>query len=122
VERLESVKKALQLYAPARNFGARGWLIGDLFRFWSPAASAEVVQKLIELGYLQQVKRYKAGPVARALARLRQDLHRRGNIAPGDISCDFWHPAWAQTKVRYGAAIHHARYAVPAPLISVAQK
>jgi hypothetical protein len=60
--------------------------MGIVLQFRRPAVSAEVVAKLIKLGYLQPTKRYRAGVVENAVERLRRDLHRDGVISAGDIS------------------------------------
>jgi hypothetical protein len=41
-----------------------------------PVTSSEVVEKLIELGYLKETKRQNSGAVDHALARLKEDLCR----------------------------------------------
>ena len=60
--------------------------MGIVVQFRRPAASPEVVAKLVELGYLRRAKRNKPGVVENAVERLRQDLHRDGVISAGDLS------------------------------------
>ncbi len=50
----------------------------------SHPVTAEVVEKLIELGYLKGTKRQNPGAVNDALARLQQDLCRNQIIRVGD--------------------------------------
>ena len=51
-----------------------------------PATSAEVVEKLIELGYLKGTNRQSGSAVDDALARLREDLCRNQTIRTS-ITC-----------------------------------
>ena len=60
--------------------------MGIVLQFRRPAVSAEVVAKLVQLGYLRPTKRYRAGVVENAVERLRRDLHRDGVISAGDLS------------------------------------
>lgn len=59
--------------------------MGIVIQFRRPSASAEVVAKLVELGYLRPAKRHKAGVIENAVERLRRDLHRDGVIRAGDL-------------------------------------
>jgi hypothetical protein len=60
--------------------------MGIVLQFRRPTASADVVARLVKLGYLRPVKRYKAGVIENAVERLRRDLHRDGVITAGDLS------------------------------------
>jgi hypothetical protein len=60
--------------------------MGIVLQFRRPAVSAEVVAKLVKLGYLRPTKRYRASVVEHAVERLRRDLHRDGVISAGDLS------------------------------------
>jgi hypothetical protein len=62
--------------------------MGVVIQFRRAVASPEVISKLVKLGYLRPAKRYKRGPIEKALARLGQDLYCAGVIAAGDLSCD----------------------------------
>lgn len=66
----------------ARRLGHR---MGIVVQFRRPAASSEVVAKLVELGYLRRAKRHKPDVVENAVERLRQDLHRDGVISAGEL-------------------------------------
>jgi hypothetical protein len=65
---------------------AAGAGMGTVIQFRRPVASAAVVAKLVQLGYLRAAKRHKAGVVENAMERLRRDLHRDGVIRAGDLS------------------------------------
>jgi hypothetical protein len=58
--------------------------MNKVVQFARPAASAEVVEKLIKLGYLKGTKRRNAGAIEDALARLQADLCREQTIQDSD--------------------------------------
>jgi hypothetical protein len=59
-------------------------VVNNVVQFTRPAASIEVVEKLIELGYLKGTKRRNAGAIKDALARLQEDLYRDQSIRGSD--------------------------------------
>ena len=58
--------------------------MGNVVQFKRPVASIEVVEKLIELGYLKGTTRRQAGAIEDALARLKNDLCRDHTIRASD--------------------------------------
>jgi hypothetical protein len=60
--------------------------MGGVIRFERPIASAAVITKLVDLGYLQPAARHRAAAVRRAIERLKTDLARRGVVSDGDVS------------------------------------
>jgi hypothetical protein len=60
--------------------------MGGVIRFQRPIASAAVITKLVDLGYLQPGARHRAAAVKRAIERLKTDLVRRGVVSDGDVS------------------------------------
>jgi hypothetical protein len=59
--------------------------MGNVVQFRRPLASATVIAKLVELGYLRHAKRHKTAAIELAIARLRQDLNHDGGISEGDV-------------------------------------
>lgn len=60
--------------------------MGDVLPFRRRVASRAVIEKLIQLGYLQRARHYKEGVVEHAVQRLRQVLQRDGVVCDGDLS------------------------------------
>jgi hypothetical protein len=60
--------------------------MGAVLPFRRRVASRAVIGKLVELGYLQQAKRFDVGVVEHAVQRLRQTLQRDGLVCEGDLS------------------------------------
>jgi hypothetical protein len=58
--------------------------MSNVIQFRRPAASIEVVEKLVELGYLKGNNWRRAGAVEGALARLKNDLCRDQTICASD--------------------------------------
>jgi hypothetical protein len=58
--------------------------VSNMVQFTRPIASIEVVEKLIELGYLKGAMRRNAGAIKDALARLQEDLCRDQTIRGSD--------------------------------------
>jgi hypothetical protein len=61
-----------------------GSVMSNVVQFARPAASAEVVENLIKLGYLKGRKRRDARAIEEALARLHSDLCRDQTLRNGD--------------------------------------
>jgi hypothetical protein len=68
--------------------------MSNVVQFARPVASVEVVEKLVELGYLKGTKHRNVDAILDALARLQEDLCRAQTIR----ICDPLH-AEPQTKV-----------------------
>jgi hypothetical protein len=58
--------------------------MSDVLQFRRRGASREVVNKLLELGYLTRTMRHRAGAIEDALARLQADLCRSQVISGSD--------------------------------------
>jgi hypothetical protein len=58
--------------------------MSNVIQLTHPVTSAEVVEKLIELGYLKGTKRQNASAVDDAIARLKEDLCRNQTIRTSD--------------------------------------
>jgi hypothetical protein len=58
--------------------------MSNVIQLVHPVTSAEVVEKLIELGYLKGTKRQNVSSVDDALARLQEDLCRNQTIRTSD--------------------------------------
>ncbi len=58
--------------------------MGNVVQFRRPLASAAVIAKLVELGYLRHAKHHKVAAIENAIARLKEDLCRDGVICGSD--------------------------------------
>ena len=60
--------------------------MGNVNRFGRPVASAVVIAKLLQLGYLKPTKRYKPNVIFKAVECLKADLWHAGVIEAGDLT------------------------------------
>jgi hypothetical protein len=60
--------------------------LSNVVKFRRRDPSEQTSAKLVELGYLKPGKRHNAQAVENAVARLRHDLHRKGEISDSEIS------------------------------------
>jgi transcription elongation GreA/GreB family factor len=58
--------------------------MSNVLQFRRRGASREVIDKLVELGYLKRAMRHNAGAIENALAQLRDDLCRSQVISESD--------------------------------------
>jgi len=56
--------------------------MNNVIPFKRRAASATVIEKLVQLGYLKNSSRRKEKAIEHALARMEQDLREEGTISP----------------------------------------
>jgi len=77
--RIRIISTTLRAGYAFREFG-----MGTVVQFRRPLASAAVIAKLVELGYLRHGKRHKAAAIEHAIARLKEHLHRDGIICGGE--------------------------------------
>ena len=60
--------------------------MGNVNRSRRPAASVIVIAKLVQLGYLKPMKRYKSNLILKAVECLKTDLWHAGVLEAGDLT------------------------------------